>query len=137
MNQNIHLKIVGGLMLLLAFAHIHFAKRFGWKEELQRVSLLTRQIFNVHCFFIALVLVLCGLLSILYTGPLLDRGPLARAILSGLVIFWTARLFIQFFVYDSRLWRGDRLNTAMHILFSLMWVYYTFVYSAALWQQYH
>jgi hypothetical protein len=136
MNLSIHLKVAGTLMLILAFAHIHFAKRFGWKDELQSVSLLTRQVFNVHCFFIALVLVLCGLLSILCTGPLLDRNPLAKAILSGLVVFWAARLFIQFFVYDSKLWRGDRLNTTMHGLFSVMWTYYTLVYAAALWRQF-
>lgn len=123
-------------MCLLALAHVHFVKRFRWREELQGVSLLTRQVFNVHCFFISLVLLLCGALSIFCTGALLEHGPLAKAMLTGLVIFWTARLFIQFFVYDSKLWRGNRLNTLMHVLFSVMWSYYTFVYAAALWCQY-
>lgn len=136
MQLNIHLRIVGGLMLLLALAHIYFAKQFRWKEELQHVSLLTRQIFNVHCFFIALILVLCGLLSMFCAPSLLEQNPLAKAVLIGLVIFWAARLFIQFFVYDARLWRGNRLNTVMHIVFSAMWSYYTLVYAAALCRQY-
>jgi hypothetical protein len=131
------LKMAGALMLLLALGHVYFPKRFGWKEELGRLSLLNRQIFLVHCFFICLVLGMFGVLSLVYTGTLTQPGPLARLVLGGLVIFWTARLYIQFFVYDPRLWKGNRFNTAMHIFFSLMWLYYVAVYAAALWRQYH
>lgn len=136
MQLVIHLKIAGVLMSLLALAHIHFVKRFGWREELQNVSLLTRQVFNVHCFFISLVLLMFGALSIFGSETLLERNPLAKAVLAGLVLFWAARLYIQFFVYDSKLWRGNRLNTVMHVVFSVMWTYYTVVYAAALWRQY-
>ncbi|MDB6016952.1 MAG: hypothetical protein JWR19_1441 [Pedosphaera sp.] len=137
MNLNFHIKVVGSLMLALAFAHLYFPRRFAWREELAKLSLLNRQIFLVHCFFIVLVLVLCGLLSLFYTAPLLQPSPLARAVLCGLVIFWAARLCIQFFIYDSKLWRGHQFNTVMHILFSLLWAYYTAVYTVALWHQYH
>jgi hypothetical protein len=136
MNLNFHLKIVGVLMLLLAAAHLDFPRRFDWKQDLARLSLLNRQIFEVHCFFIILVLVLCGLLSLVYTDALLQPSPLARVVLSGLTIFWGTRLFIQFFVYDVKLWKGNRFNTAMHVLFSFMWGYYGAVYAAALWRQY-
>jgi hypothetical protein len=136
MNLALHLKSVGALLLLLAFAHLFFPKRFGWKEDLAKLSLLNRQVFLVHAFFITLVLVLFGLLSLIYTDTILEPGPLARIVLVGLVIFWAARLFIQFFVYDARLWRGNRFNTTMHVLFSLMWTYYVAVYAIALWHQY-
>ena len=137
MNLNFHLKVTGVLLLLLAAAHLGFPKRFSWKEDLAKLSLLNRQIFEVHCFFIILMLALFGLLSLVYTGLLLRPDPLARVILIGLVIFWAARLFIQFFVYDSRLWRGDLFNTIVHVLFSLMWTYYTAIYAVTLWHQYH
>lgn len=137
MNLNLHLKAVGILLLLLAVAHLGFPKRFAWKDDLAKLSLLNRQIFEVHCFFIVLTLTLFGLLSLVYTGLLLQPDPLAKVILIGLVIFWAARLFIQIFVYDSRLWKGNRFNTVMHVLFSLMWTYYTTIYAATLWHQYH
>jgi len=31
----------------------------------------------------------------------------------------------------SRVWRGHRFNTVMHVLFSLLWTYLTGVYTAA------
>lgn len=137
MNLNLHLKIVGVMLLALAAAHLYFPKRFGWRGELEKVSLLTRQIFYVHCFFICLVLVMFGLLSLFYTETLIQRGPLARIVLTGLTAFWAARLLIQLFIYDSKLWRGNPFNRMMHILFTLMWSYYVAVYATALWRQYY
>jgi cation transport ATPase len=136
MNLNFHLKMAGALMIALALAHLYFEKRFGWRQELERVSLLTRQIFYVHCFFICLLLVLLGMLSLFGTATLLQRTPLAKMVLAGLVVFWAARLGAQFFVYDARLWRGNAVNTAAHIVFSLMWAYYLAVYGMALGRQF-
>src|ERR1700722_320817 len=110
-------------------SHFYFPKRFGWRAELEKVSLLTRQIFYVHCFFIWVVLVMFGLLSLVYTDLLLQPGPLARIILAAFVVFWGARLMIQLFVYDAELWKGNRFNTLMHLLFTLMWSYYVRVYT--------
>jgi hypothetical protein len=74
-------------------------------------------------------------LSLAY-GPLLIRpDPLARVVLAGLVIFWTIRLFVQWCVYDIRLWWGHRVHTVVHILFSLLWSYFIWVYGTVLWGQ--
>lgn len=135
MNLAWHLKMVGLLQLLLAFAHLFFPRRFAWREELARLSLLNRQMFLVHCFFIVLTLVLFGVLSLGFTGLLMERTPLAKVVLTGLCVFWLARLVVQFFVYDSKLWRGNRFNTMAHVLFSLLWGYYTVTYVWALWHQ--
>jgi hypothetical protein len=137
MHLNIHLKIVGTLMLMLAAAHAYFPKPFGWKDDLRQLSLVNRQIFLVHCIFIVLVLVLSGLLSLFCAELLTQPSLLARAVLSGLVVFWAVRLFAQFFIYDAKLWKGNLFNTTMHVLFSLMWTYYVTVYVAVLWSQYH
>jgi hypothetical protein len=131
MNLAMHLKIVGILQLLLAFAHFFFPRRLGWKEDCAKLTLLNRQIFFVHCFFIVLVLVLFGALTLVYTDLLLRGDQLSKVVLSGLFLFWLARLYIQFFVYDARLWRGDRFNTRVHVFFSMLWTYYVGVYGLA------
>jgi len=69
MTLSLHLKIVGASLLLLAVAHAFFPRRFGWAEELSRLSPLNRQMFQVHCFFIGLVLFMFGLLSLCFTIP--------------------------------------------------------------------
>ena len=85
-------------MLLLAVLHAFFPRHFRWREELASISLLTRQIFYVHHFFIALTVGLMGLLTLSSADDLL--GPsVGRRILLGLSVFWFVRLLCQLFVY--------------------------------------
>ena len=134
-NLSWHLRFVGACLAFLGLAHVAFPRRFGWKEELRNVSLLTRQVFYVHHFFVALVVTLQGVLCLFFAPELLTPSPLARLLLTGLVIFWTFRWTFQFWVYDKSLWRGDRFNTRFHILFSLFWTYLVAIFAWALWLQ--
>jgi len=127
-----HLQIVGVLLVLLGLSHAFFNRYFGWQQELASVSLLTRKIFFVHTFFIALGVVLGGAVSVLYAGALLHPDTLSRAVLAGMVAFWFCRLLAQFFVYDSAIWRGDRFRTCMHVAFAILWCSVTVTYGVAL-----
>ena len=131
MTLRTHIQVVGMLMLALGTAHVFFGHYFGWKKELASLSLLTRQVFIVHCFFIALILMLLGICSLFYADTLLAPNALSRVLLAGIVVFWLCRLVVQLFVYDSKIWKGRRFYTAMHIVFSLMWTYFVATYSAA------
>lgn len=86
MNIYRHLKVVGGLLVALGLAHGVFSRYFKWKEELAQLSLLTRQILLVHCFFIALLLVMMGVWSLFYPSALLGSGSLSRVVLTGFVV---------------------------------------------------
>jgi len=125
------LQIAGLLQLTLSLAHFGFARHFGWREELQQVSLLTRQIFWVHAAFLMLVLVGFGGVSLLCADELLARQPLSRVVLGGLAVFWAVRWYCQFFVYRAELWRGNRFNTTAQVLFALAWTFLTAVYATA------
>src|SRR5215467_1130268 len=95
-----HLQIVGVLLLLLGAAHSVIPRYFGWKRELSAVSLLTRQVFMVHHFFIGLLVAMFGVLSLVYVDDLLEPTPLSRAVLTGILAFWLIRLVFQLAVYD-------------------------------------
>jgi len=129
------LRIAGVLLILLAVVHVTFPKRFQWAEELARLSLLNRQIFLVHVFFIVVLVGSMGVLSAVFTDALLERSKLARLVTAWLCLFWLTRLVFQWFVYDPSLRRGSRLNATVHILFSLMWCYLVFIYGWAFWHQ--
>jgi hypothetical protein len=132
MNLEVHPRVVGMLLLMLAGLNVLLPRRFGWGTELAKLSLLTRQIFIVHCVFIFLVLVMMGVLSAVFAPLLMGRTPLATVVLSGLTVFWVVRLLMQFFFYSPKLWQGNRFNTVMHIVFSCVWIYVSTVYVAAL-----
>ena len=89
--------------------------------------------FHVHTFFVCLVLVLFGTLSLLAPDALLEPTRLARLVLVGIALFWAVRLYCQWFVYDARLWRGQRFETTMHLVFTALWCYFVAVYGGAWW----
>jgi hypothetical protein len=122
-----HLKIIGLLLICLALVHIIFPKYFNWKEEFSGVDLLNRQMMYVHTFFIALIVLLMGLLCF-FSAQQIINTPLGKTISLGLFIFWFFRLLIQFFGYSSRLWRGKTFETTIHILFSITWIYFSLIF---------
>jgi hypothetical protein len=132
MNIYFHLRVVGALLLALGLAHSMFGRYFEWQKELAQLSLLTRQIFRVHCFFIALLVAMIGVCSLFYTKALLESGTLSRVVLTGFIVFWLSRLAFQFFVYDPAIWRGRRFYTVMHVVFSFSWIYVVLTYGVAL-----
>ena len=127
-----HLRAVGVLMALLAFANLFVPGRFNWREELSRVSLLNRQIFQAHTIFIVMLIAMMSALFLTCAEALLEPTRLSRAVLAGLTIFWGLRMLMQWFFYSPRVWRGNRFHTVMHGVFSIGWVYVTAVCGLAL-----
>ena len=125
--MEIHLKIIGLLLCVLALAHVAFPRYFNWKTELQTLSLINRQMMIVHTFFIALTVFLMGLLCFTSSKELINTR-LGQTIALGFAIFWSIRLLIQFFGYSAELWKGKTLETSIHIIFSLLWLYLSYVF---------
>lgn len=124
---DLHLKIIGILLILLSILHLAFPKYFSWKEELKGLSLVNRQMMYIHTFFIALVVLLMGMLCCLFSAELVGSS-FGKHISLGMGLFWTARLYIQFFGYSSKLWKGKKFETTIHVVFSILWFYLAVVF---------
>lgn len=126
------LRLSGIFLLCLFVLNFFVPRKFKWAEELPRLSLLNRRIFQVHAIFIALILLMMGLLLVTLPHALLAPDPLARAVCTGLAIFWAVRLWMQWFLYDAELWRGKTFETLMHFAFTGLWLLLVATFSAAL-----
>jgi len=122
-----HIKIIGILLIALALVHVIFPKYFKWEKELKSLSLINQQIMKVHTFFIALVVFLMGLLCLTSPNELVNT-ELGKKVSLGLGIFWSFRLLIQFFGYSPKLWKGKKMETIAHIIFSILWAYLSFIF---------
>lgn len=125
--MQILIEIAGYLLLALAAVHGIFPSYFRWKETLASLPLVSRQIHYVHTFFIALTVGLMGLLCVTSAEQILNT-VLGKRICLGLAVFWTARLLVQFFGYSPKLWQGKRMETTVHIVFSLLWAFLSAVF---------
>jgi hypothetical protein len=120
--MHLQIQIAGVLLIILALLHIAFPKYFNWRQEFGSLSLINRQMFYVHVFFIAFGVFLMGLLCLTSTQELLNTD-LGKRICLGMGIFWIVRLVIQFFVCSSELWKGKRFESVVHVLLSALWIY--------------
>ncbi len=130
--MQIHLKIIGIVLIALAMIHFFFPKYFNWDKELKSLSVINRQMMTVHTFFVAFTVFLMGLLCFTSTNELIET-TLGKKISLGLGLFWIVRLFIQFFGYSTELWKGKKFETAIHIIFSIFWTYLSIVFLTIWW----
>ena len=121
------IQIIGLLLMALGLVHVIFPKYFNWKEELKTLSLINKEMMIIHTFFIALMVFLMGLLCV-SSAEELTKTILGKRISLGLGIFWAFRLLIQFFGYSSALWKGKKLETTIHIVFTGFWTYLSLVF---------
>ena len=125
--MELHIKIIGVMLVILSLIHAIFPKYFRWSEEMAGVSLINRQMMYVHTFFLAIVLLMMGVLC-LTSATELSNTNLGRKVALGIGIFWLLRLFIQFFGYSASLWKGKKFETWVHVVFSLLWTYLSGVF---------
>lgn len=125
--MELHLKIIGILLMLLALIHVFFPGYFKWKTEFSVVSVINRQMMYVHTFFIALTVFLIGLLCFSSSSEMVSTN-LGRKISFGLCVFCFTRLVIQFVGYSPALWKGKAFETTVHILFVVLWAYLSGVF---------
>jgi hypothetical protein len=129
----LNLRLAGVVMASLVVVNLMVPGRFHWREEMSRLSLVNRQIFQAHSVFLVLTLALFSALLLTCGPALLEPTRLSRAVLAGLTIFWGLRMLMQWCFYSPSIWRGHRFNTVMHYTFSVVWVYVTTVFAVALW----
>lgn len=128
--MELHLKIIGILLIVLASIHLAFPRYFKWKTELQSLNLINRQMMSIHTFFIAFTVLLMGLLCVTSAEELINTN-LGKKVSIGFGVFWIVRLIIQFFGYSSELWKGKRFETVIHIIFTGLWTYFSLVFLAS------
>jgi hypothetical protein len=131
------IRIMGLSQVGVALMHLGFPRRFQWQKELPKLSLLNKQMFEVHTLFVALSVALMGCIALFFPSALLEKSQLAPLVWIASLLFWAVRWFAQFFIYSPQLWRGNRLNTIAHIAFALLWTFYVSVAMFALHHHWH
>jgi hypothetical protein len=107
-----------------------------WKTDLERMPLLIREVFHIHCLFISLTLAIFGVLTWRFAGEIAAAAnPLCIWIAAVIGIFWLVRSAMQWLHYSPTHWRGDAARTAIHFLLFFGYGALAAVYlAAAFWR---
>ena len=121
-SLDVALKIVGAVQIGVAGVNLGLVRILNWREDLERLPLLAREVFHVHLWFISLTLALFGVLSCRFATEMAARENAALVWLAtGIGGFWAIRCVIQVSYYSSKHWRGNALRTAIHVGCSLVY----------------
>ena len=125
------LRLAGAAQLVLALASLAIPRALGWREETRRLSPLTREVFWTYAAYIWGTNVALGLVSLLAAPELGGGGVLASAVVGYALLYWGARLAIQFLSFGKHAPPGGRFRLAEAALV-ILFTYLVAVYAWAL-----
>jgi hypothetical protein len=111
------LQTVAGMQLVIAALNLFLVPLLQWKDDLKRMPLLLREVFQVHAWFITITLAIFGIITFRFVDDFAaETNPLSRWLAMGIGLFWVIRTILQVTYYSSSHWRGRLGRTAVHIV---------------------
>jgi hypothetical protein len=102
--------------IAVALLNLFLVRLMKWEPELARMSLLVREVFRVHAWFISVTLAIFGVVTWRF-APDMANGVEATGkwLCAGIGIFWAIRTVLQVTYYSSSHWRGQMGRTVAHV----------------------
>ena len=118
----------GQLSVLIASALVPL--RMNWREELQSLSRLHRQMYCVYAGYIVLSISAFASLSIFNSRELASGSSLARGFCAYVAVFWGIRVVLQA-IFDVKEHLSSWWLKAGYFALTLMFAGFTVVYAWA------
>jgi hypothetical protein len=96
------LLLAASLQLLILIASATTPRALDWKQNLAPLHPFLRRLFWVYGAFIVLIIISFAALTFRHADAMAAGEPVARSLAAFIAIFWGARLFVQFFIFDAR-----------------------------------
>jgi hypothetical protein len=87
------------LSILIASAQVPHI--FDWRTHLAGLPPFLRRLFWVYGVFIVLTIIAFAILTLLHASQMAAGAPVARSLCAFIAVFWAARLFVQFGVFEA------------------------------------
>jgi len=87
--------------VVLCIVSMIIPKALQWGKELTKLPVLLKQMFWTYAAYILVINFCFGIVSIYGTEELMNHSFLAKSITGFISIYWLARVFIQFFYFDT------------------------------------
>jgi hypothetical protein len=125
------LKLAACAQFVVAILNFRLVALLGWRAELGRVSLLMREVFHVHLWFISFTLMIFAALTWKFAAEMMADNEIADWLALGIGLFWGMRAVLQITYYSASHWWGKLAPTMVHIALLLMYGGMCAVYCSA------
>lgn len=123
----------GALHFVILIASALTPRMLDWRHGLAPLHPFLRRLFWVYGVFITIVIAGFGVFALRHASEIAVGDPVARSLSAFIAIFWGARLFVQFFVFDAKPFLTRWWIVAGYHSLTLAFVYLTaaFAWAAA------
>jgi hypothetical protein len=130
------LRVAAAVQIGVALVNLGLIRIMKWKPDLERMPLLVREVFRIHCYFISITLAIFGVITWRFAGEIASAAnPIGLWLAAGIGIFWLVRSAMQWLHYSPGHWRGDGPRTIIHFLLFFGYGALATVYlAAAFWR---
>ncbi|HKS30975.1 MAG TPA: hypothetical protein VJR28_01105 [Chthoniobacterales bacterium] len=101
------LQFAAAVQLLILTASALTPRVLDWRKNLATLHPFLRKLFWVYGVFIVMVIIAFATLTFRHADAMAAREPVARSLCLFITIFWGARLFVQFAIFDPRPFRTN------------------------------
>ena len=122
------LRIAAIVQIAIAGANFFLPRKLNYKENLERVAPIIRQVFVVHSVYIVGVVLLFAAVTLGFAGELAGGRGLGRFLAASMAVFWLFRAPVQLLYYDASLRRSNRIGD---VAFTVAAVFLAMTYGAA------
>lgn len=127
-NPILLLKLAGWLQIVLCLGSLAIPKMLNWSAELNKVALIIKQIFWTYAGYILIFNLSFGLLSVFGAEELMAKSFLSKSVSVFICLYWLARIFIQFFYFDTKSAPQGLMYKLGEIALVSLFVFLTLVY---------
>ena len=121
-------RLAGATQLAIAAANFFLPKKLNYRDNLNRVAPVIREIFIVHSAYIVGVLLLFAAVSFAFAPELASGHGLGQFLAGAMAIFWLCRVPVQLLYYDRAVRRNHRIGD---IAFPAATIFLAGTYAAA------
>lgn len=124
------LEVAGVTMIALSIGHVYIARLLNWREDLKKLTPINEQVFYAHTLFIACGLLLLGSVMIFMPSVLVVRSMLGMIANGCFAMCWLSRLIFQFVFFTGKIHDNKKVDAALRLLSTVLWLFYTVLFSA-------
>jgi len=100
--MKLFLQLAAAVQLLILTASALTPRVLDWRNNLAALHPFLRKLFWVYGVFIVIVIMAFATLTFRHADAMAAREPVARSLCAFVAVFWGARLFVQFAIFDPR-----------------------------------
>lgn len=134
MRLSMLLQFAAASQVAIAVLNLFLVPILKWREDLARMPLLLREVFQVHAWFISITLAIFAAITWRFASEMAGgANPVCQWLAVGIGVFWAIRAMLQIGYYSSTHWRGQLGRTVAHIGLLMLYGGFAAVYLWAAW----